>query len=213
MPYLVGDLIKEITAGGPIPSFPKSFKEPPKLEKEKDALAQDEKKLQAALDDVLGLVAYEHLREWDTLFIMSFNTARSESFDQVYALMGLVQERQQFQPGYNISEKELLWRLLRSELAARLEAPSISYPELMRLVCRWLEEQCFEPIRPSEWTSEDSMGNTYEASEEETKQYVRLIVQAISLFLESGPLKGRHSYYRSVCTLEAYHQKPHFESL
>lgn len=48
MPYLVGDLIKEIVAGGPVPSFPKSFKGPPKLEKEKEALELDEKKLQAA---------------------------------------------------------------------------------------------------------------------------------------------------------------------
>lgn len=43
MPYLVGDLIKEITAGGPVPSFPKSFKGPPKLENEQEASALDKK--------------------------------------------------------------------------------------------------------------------------------------------------------------------------
>lgn len=49
MPYLVGDLIKEITTGGPVPSFPKSFKRPPKLEKEKEKETLDlyDKKLKA----------------------------------------------------------------------------------------------------------------------------------------------------------------------
>lgn len=48
MPYLVGDLIKEITAGGPVPSFPKSFKGPPKLENEQEAVALDNKRSKAA---------------------------------------------------------------------------------------------------------------------------------------------------------------------
>ena len=59
MPYLVGDLIKEITAGGPVPSFPKSFKGPPKLEKEKDALALDEKKSQLAQENRAAKVQEE----------------------------------------------------------------------------------------------------------------------------------------------------------
>lgn len=48
MTYLVGELLKEIAAGGPITSFPKSFKGPPMLEKEKEAMYLEERKMEAA---------------------------------------------------------------------------------------------------------------------------------------------------------------------
>ncbi|KAF3051684.1 hypothetical protein E8E11_010855 [Didymella keratinophila] len=64
MPYLVGDMTKETTAGGPVPSFPKSFKGPPKLEKEKDALALDEKKSQLAQENQAAKVQEEIAEDW-----------------------------------------------------------------------------------------------------------------------------------------------------
>lgn len=51
MSYLVGDLIKEIEAGEPVTSFPKWFKGPPKLEKEKEAIELDEKEAKAPQDN------------------------------------------------------------------------------------------------------------------------------------------------------------------
>ncbi|KAF3040339.1 hypothetical protein E8E12_008850 [Didymella heteroderae] len=48
MPYLVGDLIKELATDGPVTSFTKSFNRLPKLDKEREALALDEKKSKAA---------------------------------------------------------------------------------------------------------------------------------------------------------------------
>jgi hypothetical protein len=64
MPYLVGDLIKEINAGGPVSSFPRSFRGPPKLEKEKEALALDEKKSKAAQESRATKVQEELEEDW-----------------------------------------------------------------------------------------------------------------------------------------------------
>lgn len=64
MPYLVGDLIKEINAGGPVSSLPRSFRGPPKLEKEKKALALDEKKSKAAQESRATKVQEELEEDW-----------------------------------------------------------------------------------------------------------------------------------------------------
>lgn len=50
MTYLVGNLIKEIEAGGPIPSFPTEFNGRPMLEKEREAVDLDSKKSKMLLD-------------------------------------------------------------------------------------------------------------------------------------------------------------------
>ncbi|KAF9698880.1 hypothetical protein EKO04_003023 [Ascochyta lentis] len=50
MTYMVGELIKEIEAGGPVPSFPKQFQGPPKLEKEREAVDLDIETSQAPRD-------------------------------------------------------------------------------------------------------------------------------------------------------------------
>ncbi|KAH6620018.1 hypothetical protein C7974DRAFT_473853 [Boeremia exigua] len=48
MPYLIGNLLKDIEAGGPITSFAKSFNHPPRLEKEKEAIMIDKRKAKLA---------------------------------------------------------------------------------------------------------------------------------------------------------------------
>ncbi|KAJ8113622.1 hypothetical protein OPT61_g4285 [Boeremia exigua] len=64
MTYMVGEIIKEIQAGGPITKFPKSFDGPPKAEKEREALAQDKIRAKAAADNQAATLNQEPQVDW-----------------------------------------------------------------------------------------------------------------------------------------------------
>ncbi len=60
MPYLVGNLIKEIEAGGPITSFPKSSK----AQKENKATPLDDNNAETATDDETTILDEEPQEDW-----------------------------------------------------------------------------------------------------------------------------------------------------
>lgn len=64
MPYLVGDLIKEIESGGPIANFPQLFTGPPKLSKEKEEMELDAQKAKTAKDTAAAKAKEEPQEDW-----------------------------------------------------------------------------------------------------------------------------------------------------
>lgn len=86
---------------------------------------------------------------WATEF-----TVRTECllpFDRVYAVMGLLDERKRFQPDYEISEKELLRRILQSELTPPMDKDRINHYSIGRIITRWSKDLMFQPVQPTGW--------------------------------------------------------------
>lgn len=107
------------------------------------------------LNSRLGFIQIFHPNErttsWKNVFPRFTHTKCLVPFDRVYASMGLLHKSLRFQPDYDISEKELLRRVLLREFAVQFERFRIRFSYLINIIREWSRTMLFEPIRPLGW--------------------------------------------------------------